>query len=160
MHSHKLTELIVYLGGHPSVADLGLTKLWKLIYFVEARALREFGESITGSEFIKYAHGPVPSRGEKHLRQLVKNGEVTTAPRTIGERTLNEVKSVRKADWKYFTPKELTLIDGVCRKLGGESASSLSDLSHQEPAWHYAEMMQKLSPELVLYGTQEDPDDL
>ncbi len=160
MHSRKLDELIVHLGSHPGVENLGLTKLWKLIYFVDARAVREWGAAVTESEFIKYEHGPVPSRGEKHLKQLIKRGEVTTTPREVGGMTLNEVKAVRKADVGVFAKQELTLIDAVCKELGRKTAKVLSDLSHKEPAWHYAGMMDKLSPELIAYGHEEDPDGL
>ena len=160
MHSRKLEELIVYLSAHSGVTNLGLTKLWKLIYFVEARALRDLGEGITGSEFIKYQHGPVPSRGEKHLRLLVKKGEVHTTPRQVGGVRLNEVKAARKPDPRAFSKEERHLINRVCKELGQQTATVLSNLSHQEPAWHYAEMMQKLSPELILYGAREDPDEL
>lgn len=160
MHSRKLQELIVHLGSHPGVENLGLTKLWKLIYFVDSRAVREFGEAVTGSEFIKYQHGPVPSRGEKHLKQLVKKEEVTTTPREAGGMTLNEVKAIRKPDLTVFSGDELTLIEKVCVELGRKTAKTLSDISHLEPAWHYAAMMDKLSPELIAYGQAEDPDGL
>lgn len=160
MHSRKLEELIVHLGSHPSVVNLGPTKLWKLIYFIDARAMREWGEPITESEFIKYEHGPVPSRGEKYLKQLIKRGEVKTTPRDVGGKVLNEVNAVRPADMGVFAKQELAVIDVVCKELGGKTAKVLSDLSHQEPAWHYAEIMEKLSPELIAYGHAEDPDGL
>lgn len=160
MHGRKLEELIAYLGNHPSVANLGPTKLWKLIYFVDVKALRDLGESVTGSEFIKYEHGPVPSRGEKHLKQMTRRSEVTTTPRNVGGKTLNEVKSARPADESVFSAGEMELIQVVCREFGGKSAKVLSDLSHREPAWHYAEMREKLSPELMAYGIEEDPDEL
>jgi len=160
VHGRKLAELIVYLGQHPSVNNLGLTKLWKLIFFIDAKAVRDLGEQLTGSEFIKYEHGPVPSRGEKQLRLLVRAGEVTTAPRAIGGKTLTEVKSARAADLAVFSDDERTLTDEVCAELGRKSAMALSELSHQEPSWHYAEMMGKLDPELIAYGAQEDPDGL
>ncbi|MEO7412504.1 MAG: Panacea domain-containing protein [Opitutaceae bacterium] len=160
VHGAKLSELIVYLGAHPKVTNLGLTKLWKLIFFVDAKSVRDLGAPLTGSEFIKYAHGPVPSRGEKQLRQLVRDGDVTTTPRAIGGKTLNEVKAARAADLSVFSPEEKDLVDGVCAELGRKSAAALSDLSHQEPAWHYAEMMGKLSPELIAYGVKEDADGL
>jgi uncharacterized phage-associated protein len=160
MHSRKLEELIVHLGSHSGVENLGPTKLWKLIYFVDAKALRELGEPVTASEFIKYQHGPVPSRGEKHLKQLAKRGEVVTSPRQVGDMTLNEVKSTRKPDLSVFDKQELALIEAVCVELGRKSATILSDLSHLEPAWHYAGMMDKLSPELIAYGQAEDPDGL
>ena len=160
MHSRKLEELIVYLGSHPGVTNLGLTKLWKLIYFVDAKALRELGYPITGSEFIKYEYGPVPSRGEKHLRQMTRRGDVTTTQRDVAGMTLNEVKFERTPDLSVFSAVELKLIDSVCLELGRMSATVLSDLSHKEPAWHYAVIREKLSPELMAYGCEEDTDGL
>ena len=156
----KLSELIVYLGRHPGVSNLGLTKLWKLIFFIDARALRDLGEPVTGSEFIKYEHGPVPSRGDKFLKKLVKSGEVTAAQRRVGGKILNEVKAARAADLSVFTFEERGLIDAVCMELGRKTAAVLSALSHQEPSWHYATMQGKLSPELIAYGHQEDSEGL
>jgi len=160
VQAHKLSELIVYLGQHPGVNNLGLTKLWKLIYFIEARAVRDFGSGLTDSDFIKYEHGPVPSRGEKLLRKLVQQGGVTTTPRQINGKTLNEVEAQRAADLSVFSAEERALIDEVCTELGRKTAVALSDLSHKEPSWHYAGMMDKLSPELIAYGHQEDADGL
>ncbi|MGH8019486.1 MAG: Panacea domain-containing protein [Opitutaceae bacterium] len=142
------------------MSNLGLTKLWKLIYFIDARALRDLGVSVTGSEFIKYEHGPVPSRGEKHLKLLVRGGEVSTKPRNVGGKTLNEVTSARPADLSVFTDDERALIDQVCAELGRKTAKTLSDFSHREPSWHYAEMRGKLASELIVYGHEEDPEGL
>jgi uncharacterized phage-associated protein len=156
----KLSELIVLLGQHPRVSNLGLTKLWKLIFFIDAKALRDFGLSVTGSEFIKYEHGPVPSRGDKFLRKLVKSGEVTSAQRSVGGRILNEVTAARAADLSVFTTEERGVIDTVCGEFGRKTAYELSVLSHKEPSWHYATMQCKLSPELIAYGHQEDAEGL
>ena len=160
MHGRKFEELIAYLGSKPGVTNLGLTKLWKLIYFVDSKALRELGETITGSEFIKYEHGPVPSRGDKHLRQMTRRSELSTSPRSIGGVTLNEVRTTRVPDPGVFSKEELAVINVVCMQYGRKSAKELSDLSHREPAWHYAEMREKLSPELMLYGSSEDAEGL
>ena len=156
----KLSELIVHLGQHPGVSNLGLTKLWKLIFFIDAKALRDLGEPVTGSEFIKYEHGPVPSRGDKFLRKLVKAGEVTSTQRSVGGKILNEVKAARPADLASFSFEERQVIESVCVELGRKSAAVLSDLSHKEPSWHYAKLMDKLSPELIAYGQKEDSEGL
>lgn len=160
MNAKKLEELIVYLGSHPKVENLGLTKLWKLIYFIDSESFRDGGELITDSEFIKYQHGPVPSRGEKILGKLVKSGAVTTTPVTIGTKILNEVKAARKPDESQFSPRELQIMDSTSSKYGGYTAIALSKISHKEPAWHYAEKMGKLSPSLMKYGWSEDPEGL
>lgn len=160
VNDRKLSELIVYLGNSPRVSNLGLTKLWKLIYFIDAKAVRDLGEPITGSEFIKYEHGPVPSRGDKFLKRLVKNEEVKPSQRSVGGKILNEIRSVHDADLSVFSYEEIKLIEAVCGELGQKTAAVLSELSHKEPSWHYAEMMQKLSPELIAYGREEESDGL
>jgi uncharacterized phage-associated protein len=157
LHNRKLEELIVLLGRHPKVTNLGYTKLWKLIYFIDSKALRDLGASVTGSEFIKYQHGPVPSRGEKHLGQLVRSGQLQATQRQVGSHTLTEVTSLREADASAFSSAEVEVIETVCAEFGRKSAAALSALSHQEPSWHYAELMGKLSTELMAYGRTEDP---
>ena len=160
LHARKLEELMVLISRHPKVSDVGLTKLWKLIFFIDQKALSEFGQTITGSEYVKYEHGPVPSRGEKHLKKLRQAKSVECRQRTYGGYQLNEVLAGRDPDLAVFSESEVELANGVCQQLGQKSAASLSTLSHANPAWHYAEMMQKLSPTLMAYGASEDSDGL
>lgn len=156
----KLEELMVYVSRHPKVSNLGMTKLWKLVFFIDREAMCSLGSSITGSEFIKYEHGPVPSRGEKHLRKLCREKAVTCEQRGHAGYKLNEVSALREPCREVFSDEEIEIADAVCSEFGGKTAKQLSDISHQYPAWHYAEMLQKLSPTLMAYGTQEDSDGL
>jgi uncharacterized phage-associated protein len=59
-----------------------------------------------------------------------------------------------------FSEDELQLINAVCRRFGRKTASYLSEISHDEPAWIHAEKLQKLSPALMCYGSKEDEDGL
>jgi len=156
----KLKNLILHIGANPHVQDLGTTKLWKLIYFIDVAALREMGRSITGSDFIKYDHGPVPSRGEKSLKQLSRNGEVNILQEELPSYRISRVVAATLPAKDVFSADELKLIGRMCRTHGDKTAAYLSALSHREPAWHYAERLDKLSPELMLYGAAEDPEDL
>ena len=156
----KLKALIVRIGTDPHVENLGTVKLWKLIYFVDATALRELGHTLTGSEFIKYEHGPVPSRGEKGLKQLDRAGAVRITQERFPNYRLDRVVVQAEPSNRDFSAAEQVIIGEVCRAYGGRTATFLSELSHREPAWHYASLREKLSPELMLYGSEEDPDDL
>ena len=160
LHTRKLEELMVLVSRHPKVSDVGLTKLWKLIFFLDQESLQTLGETITGSEYIKYEHGPVPSRGEKHLKKLFRDKSVVCRQRMYSGYRLNEIRPQRTPEVAVFAKEELDLAERVCRRLGQKSAAQLSELSHANPAWHYAEMMQKLSPTLMAYGANEDPDGL
>lgn len=156
----KLKNLILHIGANPHVRDLGETKLWKLIYFIDVAALRELGRTLTGSDFIRYEHGPVPSRGEKSLKQLNRDGDISIVQEQFPAYRINRVVASTPPAEKLFSADELQLIGRICRAYGGRTATYLSELSHREPAWHYAGHLDKLSPELMLYGAAEDSEDL
>ncbi len=161
LSTEKLRNLILFIGAHTKVSQLGLTKLYKLIYFSDVLALRDLDHSITGSDYIKYEHGPVPSRGEKSIKQLRKDGCIESKLIDLDNSTqMNRIKSCAMANTKVFTEGELAIVDRVCSDFGKLTASALSELSHKEPAWVAAKMLDKLSPSLMLYGSQEDPEGL
>jgi hypothetical protein len=74
--------------------------------------------------------------------------------------SLNEVKTTRHPDLTVFSKEELEIIGRVCGRHGRRTAKELSDSSHPEPSWHHAALREKLSPELMPYGAEEDADGL
>ena len=158
--SKKFDELVLIIANHPNVTDLGLTKLYKLLYFAEVECLRTKGDMITGAEYLKYELGPVPSRGEKQLKALKRAEHLLTVKEPYGTYFIERVIPQRAADCDVFDAQELQAIERVCQRYGNKTATYLSELSHQEPAWHYAALRGKLSPELMVYGQAEDPDEL
>lgn len=162
VNKEKLDAVISFFASHPSVQDLGKTKLWKLIYYADAEMARETGGmSITGSEYIKYEHGPVPSRGDKQLKGLVQDGALEATPRDHHGHVLLEVLPGRNPQPPTgLSEAELEMLGRVAERLGRVSAKELSNRSHQEPAWLLADDMQKLDADLMLYGAEEDPEEL
>lgn len=146
----KLKNLILYLCDHPKVTSLGLTKLYKLIYFSDVTHLREFGTSITGSEYIKYEHGPVPSRGEKLIKSLKRDKALKSETVSARGKTRYKFTKLNEVDLKIFSESEIDAIEEVCSKFGKRTAKFLSELSHDEPSWACAKMQDKLDPELML----------
>lgn len=160
LHREKLKDAIVYIGSHPGVRDLGLTKLYKLLYFADAAHLRDHGATITGSEYIKYEHGPVPSRGEKCIRQLRKEARVQAQKVPYAGLEMIAISVLGAPSWSALDDDDVATLDAICSELGRETATELSKRSHAEPAWAAAHILQKLSHELMMYGAVEDPDGL
>lgn len=156
----KLKELIVLLARHHSVDNLGATKVAKLVYYIDAEAMRHLGDSVTSSEFIKHEHGPVPSRLDRALKQLRRAEAIRIDEQPFFDFELKKVEALREADRTRFTTEELAIVDQVVGRLGHLTAAELSQMSHREPAWREAEYLQKLDAELIPYGTEEDPTDL
>lgn len=160
VNAEKLQELMLAIAAHSRVKSLGLTKLWKLVYFADVRALRELGSSITGSEFVKYPHGPVPSRGVKHLKKLERAQRIQTSQEKVGPYLQTAVRALDGPKKSSFSKQELVIIEQVCKELGAKTASELSKLSHDEPAWALASDLDKLDEGLMHYGESEDPEGL
>ncbi|MDX2250026.1 MAG: Panacea domain-containing protein [Bacteroidia bacterium] len=153
----KFKALVLYIGNSPLVSNLGMTKLWKLIYFIDTAALRSWGNSITGSEFIKYEHGPVPSKGEKVIKRMRKDGDIEVIQENHRAFRIHRIVARTPLTEGFFSSEEVTLINEILQNYGQQTASYLSELSHREPAWHYAENLQKLEHTLMFYGSEEDP---
>lgn len=156
----KLDALIVWLASRHDISLLGLTKLWKLLYFADVTALRELGHSITGSDYIKYEHGPVPSRGDRAIKRLLRNDDLESTQVKHGNYITNKVASKVSPDLSLFSADEIAIVEKVCHTMGMMTAKALSHASHFEPAWVYADDLGSLSPELMAYGAQEDPEGL
>jgi uncharacterized phage-associated protein len=102
----------------------------------------------------------VPSRGEKILKAMKREKLLETEQRASGSFTQTFVTALEKPDMRAFSPAERAIIDEVCRSFGSKTASELSSLSHSEPAWALAADLGNLDPELMAYGSSEDPEGL
>lgn len=157
----KLEAVILFLASHPKVKTLGKTKLYKLIYFADVSHLRDYGSTITGSEYIKYQYGPVPSRGEKILKTLKRQNQISMQRRVLsGDREVEEIAAIDNPFLKCLSQTEIKTLNTIAAELGFKTAGILSDLSHQEPAWCYAKDKDKLDPDLMMYGHEENSDGL
>lgn len=156
----RFQQLVLLIANSPLVNDLGMTKLWKLIYFIDTALLRSEDRSLTESDFIKYPHGPVPSRGEKIIKQMRNDGMIEVVQDQYHGHRINRVIAKIPANEQTFSESEHHIITEVLQHYGRQTAAYLSELSHREPAWHYAGDLQKLSPSLLYYGNEEDPEGL
>jgi len=156
----KLKNMILYFANSPYIRNLGTTKLYKLLYYADAACLREIGHSMSGSEYIKYEHGPVPSRGEKSIKTLRAENAIMVEQEDFYGMRLDAIRASSEPDLSIFEKAELEILQRIAQAKGAASARMLSEESHLEPAWFYAAMMGKLSPDLMLYGASEDPDGL
>ena len=160
INSRKFKNLVLHISNSPYVPNLAKTKLWKLIYFIDVTALRETGQTITGSEYIKYERGPVPSRGEKILKQVQTEGKISIEQEMYSSYRINKIVPMVSPESEVFSEYEIGLIDKICQNYGSKTASYLSNASHDEPAWYFAKMLDKLPPDLMFYGASEDPEGL
>jgi len=161
VNREKLDNLILFFAGNSKITTLGTTKLYKLLFFADVFHLRDFGHTITSSEYIKYPHGPVPSKGEKALKSLKKENAIVVTRKQLGnDRELHQIKAIRPANLSIFSETEIQVMERVVIELGNHTAAALSNASHKEPSWALAQLSKPLDVDLMLYGVEEDPNGL
>jgi len=121
--------------------------------------LRATGESITGAEYRKYPHGPVPPEGITALQDLIRRQLVREEYISLSNGlTLHKLTSVQGPNLRPFKESERKSMDFVLDHFGGQTATSLSQLSHQELAWLMADDGGPLDVELMgANSISEDP---
>ena len=63
----KLVNAIVYFGQHTK--KCGMTKLFKLLYFLDFEHYKKTGRSVTGLRYFAWPMGPVPVSLKEELSQ-------------------------------------------------------------------------------------------
>lgn len=129
-------------------------KLAKVFLFVEQAYFRAMEESLTGSYYVRLRMGPVPA----HFDEILSNGENTLWKKQVKEMDIPNASTVyhehrylplqKQAD---IPEKAQHIIREVCSKVKKYTGKQLSMMSHELPAWEYAEPGEPLFiEELVL----------
>lgn len=154
----KLIEAIKYFAGHTK--HCGLTKLFKLLFFLDFDHFRETGRSVTGLNYEAWSMGPVPAdlyseiKGapradmNAHLRiedhkEIERDIEVkgiddslntfgSEAPRTITRkaRVPANIWTLKQFNSKFFSKRELRLLEQIAFIYKELTAEQISEVSH------------------------------
>jgi hypothetical protein len=135
----KLKELILFIAANSETdVDFGATKLNKILYYSDFLAYRIWGQSITGEEYRRLAHGPVPVRLVQAREELRDAGSCALQYRDRFGMSQQRVIALRAADLGDFSGREIALVQEVIRALDGASGREVSELTHQLPGWKAA----------------------
>ena len=147
---HLIHYVIWKVGARP---DFGATKLYKAAWFSDARCFVLFGQSVTGAQYVREKHGPIPKYGIAIRQELADLGCIQQWKSGNSWRFNALVPA--KPDW--FTPKERETIDYWAKHIAeGHTAASISDQSH-DLGWEIAQMGEPLPFHSVLADRIRDP---
>lgn len=130
----KLKNAIIYFVQQDKTVKL--TKLMKLLYYLDFRHYKETGYSVTGQEYVAWRQGPVPKNVWHELRNNEDmgcglHGAITLLPAQdddIGF-TIALMKGV-KLSQSPFSHRESQLLKEVSEMFRGCTAKQVSDASH------------------------------
>jgi transcriptional regulator with XRE-family HTH domain len=163
----KFKEVLLYiLEKVGSKSNVGMTVIYKLLYFIDFDYYEKFEEQLIGATYIKNHFGPTPVEFKKIIESMEKKGELETVKSKYFQHDQTKYLPLRESDISVLNAKEIKHIDEVLSRLSDKSAVELSDYSHQDVPWITAEDGRPLTYESVFYRTKDtsvreyEPDNL
>jgi hypothetical protein len=152
----RLKRLIHYVAWKAGKRDwFGTTKLYKVLWFADARQFVLTKKSITNAVFIREKYGPVPKHGIPAREQLEKEGAIKTSK----EGRMTRIVALRPPDVSIFSADELKTVNYWIDHIDkGHTAQSISEQSH-DYAWDIAKMGEELPLYAILANRIREPND-
>ncbi len=163
----KFKEVLLYvLEKVGSKSNVGMTVLYKLLYFIDFDYYEKFEEQLIGATYIKNHFGPTPVEFKKIVELMESRGELETVKSKYFLHEQTKYLPRREPDISVLNAREIKHIDEVLSRLSDKSATELSEYSHKDVPWITAEDGRPLSYESVFYRTKDtsvreyEPDNL
>lgn len=148
----KFKEVLLYIlektAGKPNV---GMTALYKLLYFIDFDYYEKYDQQLMGLTYIKNHYGPTPREFMTVVEGLKKAGDLEEVKSSYFAYEQKKFLPRTSADLSKLTGREIAMIDNVLSRYGDLSAKQLSDLSHEDSPWVAAEDGKNMEYEHVFY---------
>lgn len=152
----KFKNVFLYIlqkiGAKPNV---GLTVLYKLLYFIDFDYYEKYEEQLMGLTYIKNHHGPTPKEFIKVIEEMKKNNEVEEITSRYFQFEQRKYLPLKTPDLSKLNGREVEVINAVLAKLSDMSATELSNYSHGDVPWITHNDGEEISYESVFY--RNDP---
>ena len=159
----KFVDTVHYVcnkADDPSV--LGAIKLNKVLWYSDVLQYMVTGQPITGEQYVKRQHGPVPRHILGALDELVKSGRVARGKVDHFGFMKNEYISIVEPELDGFSASEIARIDEAFEHVClNHTARSISDETHGI-VWELAAMGEAM-PYSTVFASSDgeiDEDDL
>jgi hypothetical protein len=120
----------------------GATKLYKVLWFAEARAFVLWGKPLAGAEYIREKYGPVPKLGKIIRDELEREGKITQWKDAAAKISQWHFKALLPADVSFLSAPEKRNLDYWIKHIAVDhTAKSISEMSHEDdgcgkwPTW-------------------------
>ncbi|MBI4557740.1 MAG: SocA family protein [Candidatus Hydrogenedentes bacterium] len=152
----KLRELILYISQRCEQDErLGVTKLNKLLFYIEFSAYLTYGKAITNQEYFRLPQGPAPQRFMIVKKAMERQKELAISTRLWHGHEQKRPIALRIANLDLFTAEEISLVDEIIARYWGMTASDISESSHNFLGWICANEQERIPYQIALVGTRD-----
>jgi uncharacterized phage-associated protein len=133
-HREKMINAMVYFASR--VEKCGITKLMKLLFFLDFTHFKQTGKTVTGMEYFAWGKGPVPQT----LWFELTKGPGPDLDSAIGIIQYDKFKKIvpkKEFNPDFFTKREMKLLEQIAEIFYETTADLMVEVAHlpNEP-WH------------------------
>jgi len=143
----KMKNMILYITQ--SLDGEFITKINKLLWYMDFLYFKEFSVSISGSPYVHLPYGPIPSDydlivGVMIKEKLLEKEEIQFEEGIVGE----NLKALSSYDKNSLSENELRIMNFVIDYFKDFSCGKISEYSHKEKPYRNTAENEKISYEL------------
>ena len=133
MDRAKLKQAVHFICATATGLPLGLTRLYKVLWFVEKESFLATLAPALGLEFVKGPHGPMPPIAREICSELQENGKIRMTTLQKGPYQYVDLQSLADPDANLLSEDETHLIRNLTFEICTEyTAKGISDLTHND----------------------------
>jgi uncharacterized phage-associated protein len=155
-HLDKFKQVLLYvLGKTAGKPNIGMTALYKLLYFIDFDYYEKYEEQLMGLTYIKNHYGPTPREFVKVVEQMKKEEDIEEVKSSYFTYEQKKFLPIKEPDLKVLSAQEVSMIDSVLARYGDMTATQLTSLSHEDTPWMAAENGEDIDYEHVFYRPEK-----
>lgn len=131
LNKEKIINIIIFFSKDGVLK----TKLLKEMFYADFLYYKNTGSSITGLEYKKYAHGPVPNNYENILEVLDHNNDIKCNIEYFNDFECHKIFSNKNFNEKIFSKDELNILNKVKKYFLTFNSKKIEEFSHEEKAY-------------------------
>jgi transcriptional regulator with XRE-family HTH domain len=149
-----LTYILKKVGGKPNI---GMTVIYKLLYFIDFDYYEKFEKQLMGAVYIKNHYGPTPVMFGKIIDEMKSKNEIEEVRSKFYNKEQKKffLNPEYEIDLTSLSAQEIKHIDWELRRLADKTAKELSDLSHEDMPWRAAKIGEEVSYNGVFYRDEK-----
>ena len=152
----KFEQVLLYIlekvGAKPNV---GMTVLYKLLYFIDFDYYEKYEEQLMGLTYFKNHHGPTPREFKEVVDRMKKEGKLIEVPKRFFDKEQIKFLPKIEADLSVLNGRELEMIDDVLKRYSDRTAKELSEMTHRDIPWQVVDFKENIDYEFAFYRTDE-----
>jgi len=145
----KFRNVVLFFLNHCNNAKLGKTKLLKLFYFLDFGFYHKYERSITGSTYVRYKFGPIPTEAERVFKELQKDNQIISFQKTFHGKSQTRYEALAEFNSGIFGAEELDFMWAIARFFSPHNAADMTAIAHSETPWRVTPQGEYVSYELA-----------